>query len=44
MNADKKKIWCNGQLVEVSNEVYAAYMQGDRKIRYFEKAEIAIAN
>lgn len=36
MNTDKKKIWCNGQLIEVSEEVYAAYMKGDRKIRYFE--------
>lgn len=36
MNADKKKIWCDGQLIEVSDEVYAAYMKGDRKIRYFE--------
>lgn len=36
MNADKKKIWCNGQLIEVSDKVYTAYMKGDRKIRYFE--------
>lgn len=36
MNADKKKIWLNGQLIEVSDEVYEAYMQGERKIRYFE--------
>lgn len=37
MDADKKKIWINGQLIEVTEEVYAAYMKGDRKIRYFEK-------
>lgn len=36
MNADKKQIWIKGQLIEVSEEVYAAYMQGDRKMRYFE--------
>lgn len=36
MNADKKKIWINGQLIEVTEEVYAAYMKGDRKMRYFE--------
>ncbi|MCD8013892.1 MAG: sigma-70 family RNA polymerase sigma factor [Lachnospiraceae bacterium] len=36
MNADKKQIWIKGQLIEVSAEVYAAYMQGDRKMRYFE--------
>ncbi len=37
MDADKKKIWLNGQLIEVTEEVYAAYMKGDRKMRYFEK-------
>lgn len=45
MDAEKKKIWVNGLFVEVTNEVYAAYMQGDRKIRYFEndlKAERVI--
>lgn len=36
MNADRKKIWINGQFIEVTDEVYAAYMKGDRKIRYFE--------
>lgn len=36
MNADRKKIWINGQLIEVTDEVYAAYMKGDRKTRYFE--------
>ena len=36
MDADKKKIWIRGQFVEVTDEVYRAYMQGDRKMRYFE--------
>lgn len=36
MKADNKKIWIRGQFVEVTDEVYAAYMKGDRKIRYFE--------
>ena len=33
----KKRIWVRGQLIEVTDEVYAAYMKGDRKMRYFEK-------
>ena len=36
MEADKKRIWIRGQFVEVTDEVYRAYMQGDRKMRYFE--------
>ena len=36
VNADKKRIWIRGQFVEVTDEVYRAYMQGDRKMRYFE--------
>ena len=36
MDADKKRIWIRGQFVEVTKEVYRAYMRGDRKIRYFE--------
>ena len=36
MDADKKRIWINGQFVEVSEEVYDAYTKGDRKMRYFE--------
>ena len=36
MDADKKRIWIRGQYVEVTDEVYRAYMQGDRKMRYFE--------
>lgn len=35
-DADKKRIWVRGQYVEVTDEVYAAYMQSDRKMRYFE--------
>lgn len=37
MDADKKRIWVRGQYVEVTDEVYTAYMQSDRKMRYFEK-------
>ena len=36
MDAGKKKIWVCGQFVEVTDEVYTAYMRGDRKMRYFE--------
>jgi RNA polymerase sigma factor (sigma-70 family) len=36
VDADKKRIWVRGQYVEVTDEVYAAYMQSDRKMRYFE--------
>lgn len=47
MNADKKQIWVNGQFVEVTDDVYTAYMKGDRKIRYFEsdlKVERTVLN
>lgn len=36
MKADNKKIWVEGNLIEVTGEVYEAYVKGDRKIRYFE--------
>lgn len=36
MNDSKRKLWINGQFVEVTEEVYQVYMQGDRKMRYFE--------
>ncbi|MEQ2366748.1 sigma-70 family RNA polymerase sigma factor [Coprococcus sp. CLA-AA-H190] len=36
MDADRKRLWISGQFIEVSEEVYAVYMQGDRKMRYFE--------
>ena len=36
MDADKKRLWVSGQLVEVTDEVYDAYMKGDSKMRYFE--------
>lgn len=37
MDDNKRKIWVNGQFVDVSEEVYQTYMQGDRKMRYFER-------
>ena len=36
MEAGNKRIWVRGRYVEVTDEVYTAYMQGDRKMRYFE--------
>lgn len=36
MEAGKKRIWVRGQNVEVTDEVYRAYTQGDRKMRCFE--------
>ena len=36
MDADKKRLWVSGQFVEVTDEIYDAYMKGDRKMRYFE--------
>lgn len=47
MSAENNKIWINGQAVTVNDAVYAAYMQGDRKNRYFEndlKVERVIRN
>ena len=32
----KKNVWINGQPVEVSDAVFAAYQKGERKMRYFE--------
>lgn len=37
MSANGKHIWINGHPVEVTEEVYEAYMTGDRKMRYFEE-------
>ena len=37
MDADKKRLWVSGQFVEVTDEIYDAYMKGDRKMRYFER-------
>lgn len=34
MDADKKRLWVSGQFIEVTDEVYDAYMKGDRKMRY----------
>ena len=45
MNADKKRIWIKGEPIEVTDEVFDAYIIGDRKNRYFEddlKTERAI--
>ena len=36
VEAGKKRIWIRGQYVEVTDEVYMAYTQGDRKRRYLE--------
>lgn len=36
MDKDKRKLWIAGQFIEVTEEIYQAYMQGDRKMRYFE--------
>ena len=36
MDADKKRLWVSDQFVEVTDEIYDAYMKGDRKMRYFE--------
>lgn len=36
MDKDKRKIWIAGQFIEVTEEIYQVYMQGDRKMRYFE--------
>lgn len=36
VDADKKRLWVSGQLIEVTDEVYDTYMKGDRKMRYFE--------
>lgn len=36
MEAGKKRIWVCGRYVEVTDEVYMAYTQSDRKMRYFE--------
>ena len=35
VGAGKKKIWIHGQFIEVTDEVYAAYMKGDRKNKIF---------
>lgn len=37
MDKNKRKLWIDGQFIEVSEEVYQVYMQGDRKMRYLEK-------
>ena len=42
MEAGKKRIWIRGQYVEVTDEVYMAYTQGDRKMRYFENVGVTM--
>ncbi|MCD8331948.1 MAG: sigma-70 family RNA polymerase sigma factor [Oscillospiraceae bacterium] len=37
MKADKKWIFMNGQLIEVTDEVYEFILKSNRKIRYYEK-------
>lgn len=37
MATDRRHIWLDGRLVEVTEEVYEAYTRGERKIRYFER-------
>lgn len=32
MDADKKRLWVSGQFIEVTDEVYDAYMKGDRRV------------
>ena len=32
-----KDLWIDGHFIEVTDEVYAAYVKGQRKIDYFEK-------
>lgn len=36
MDKDKRKLWIAGQFIEVTEEIYQVYMQGDRKMRYLE--------
>ena len=40
MEADKKKIWVRGQYVEVTDEVYTAYMQGDTGIESMDIGDL----
>lgn len=32
-----KKLWIDGHYIEVTDEVYIAYIKGQRKMKYFEK-------
>lgn len=36
MDKDKRKLWIAGQFIEVTEEIYQVYMQGNRKMRYLE--------
>ena len=32
-----KQLWINGEYVDVNEEIYTAYLKGQRKMNYFEK-------
>ena len=32
-----KQLWINGEYVDVTDEIYTAYLKGQRKMSYFEK-------
>ncbi len=32
-----KQLWINGEYVDVTDEIYTAYLKGQRKMNYFEK-------
>ena len=32
-----KQLWINGEYVDVTDEIYTAYLKGERKMSYFEK-------
>ena len=32
-----KELWIDGHFIEVTDEVYTAYVKGQRKMNYFEK-------
>lgn len=37
MKSEKNKIYYNGQIIEVTHEVYMVLIKTDRKIKYFER-------
>lgn len=41
MDADKKRIWIRGQFVEVTDEVYRAYMDIYAKVKYNKPEQLA---
>ncbi|MEE1057335.1 MAG: sigma-70 family RNA polymerase sigma factor [Acutalibacteraceae bacterium] len=32
-----KQLWINGEYIDVTDEIYTAYLKGQRKMNYFEK-------